>query len=118
MPNSRLWQGSGFVFCLITAAVFLLHISLLRLPYFWDEAGYYIPASRDLLLAGSIIPHSTPSNAHPPLVMAYLAGWWKLFGYSPLVTRSAMLLISAFALATIAKAQSTPSTIVRMLSSS
>jgi len=98
MPNSRLWQGSGFVFCLITAAVFLLHISLLRLPYFWDEAGYYIPASRDLLLAGSIIPHSTPSNAHPPLVMAYLAGWWKLFGYSPLVTRSAMLLISAFAL--------------------
>ena len=98
MPDSRLRQGSGFVFCLIIAAVFLLHVSLLRLPYFWDEAGYYIPASRDLLLTGSFIPHSTPSNAHPPLVMAYLAGSWKLLGYSPLVTRSAMLLISAFAL--------------------
>ena len=98
MPNPRLWQRSGFAFCLITVAVFLLHISLLRLPYFWDEAGYYIPASRDLLLTGSIIPHSTPSNAHPPLVMAYLAGCWKLLGYSPLVTRSAMLLISALAL--------------------
>ncbi len=98
MPNSRLWQGSGFAFCLITVAVFLLHIPLLRLPYFWDEAGYYIPASRDLLLTGSIIPHSTPSNAHPPLVMAYLAGCWKLLGYSPLVTRGAMLLISAITL--------------------
>jgi 4-amino-4-deoxy-L-arabinose transferase-like glycosyltransferase len=98
LPNSRQWQESGFVFCLITGAVFLLHVSLLRLPYFWDEAGYYIPASRDLLLTGSVIPHSTPSNAHPPLVMAYLAGWWKLLGYSPLVTRSAMLLISALAL--------------------
>jgi len=98
MPHSRLWQRSGFAFCLITAAIFLLHISLLRLPYFWDETGYYIPASRDLLFSGNLIPHSTPSNAHPPLVMAYLAGWWKILGYSPLVTRSAMLLISAFAL--------------------
>jgi hypothetical protein len=98
MPNSRPWERSGFAFCLITAAVFLLHTSLLRLPYFWDEAGYYIPASRDLLLTGSIIPHSTPSNAHPPLVMSYLAGCWKLLGYSPLVTRSSMLLLSAFAL--------------------
>ena len=25
-------------------------LPLLRLPYFWDEAGYYIPAARDLLL--------------------------------------------------------------------
>ena len=35
-------------------ADFLLHVSLLRLPYFWDEAGYYIPAARDLLLTGRI----------------------------------------------------------------
>ena len=32
---------------------------MLRLPYFWDEAGYYVPAARDLLLTGSLIPHST-----------------------------------------------------------
>jgi hypothetical protein len=70
----------------------------LRLPYFWDEAGYYIPAARDILFSGSIIPHSTVSNAHPPLVMAWLALWWKVVGYAPLVTRTAMLVVSAFSL--------------------
>ena len=73
------------------------HAPLLRLPYFWDEAGYYIPAARDLL-AGSLIPHSTPSNAHPPLVMAWLALAWKVFGQSPLVARVAMLALAAFSL--------------------
>ena len=55
----------------------------LRLPYFWDEAGYYVPAARDLLLTGSLIPQSSVSNAHPPLVMAYLALWWKVVGFAP-----------------------------------
>lgn len=73
------------------------HATLLRLPYFWDEAGYYIPAARDLL-AGSLVPHSTPSNAHPPLVMAWLALAWKLFGQGTLVTRCAMLVLAAFTL--------------------
>ncbi|HEY1462644.1 MAG TPA: glycosyltransferase family 39 protein [Terriglobales bacterium] len=86
------------IFALLFAAVFALHIGLLRLPYFWDEAGYYVPAARDLLLTGSLIPHSTPSNAHPPLLMGYLALCWKVFGFSPLVTRTAMILVAAFAL--------------------
>src|SRR5213593_5080035 len=89
---------SAWLFVLLVALQFLLHAPLLRLPYFWDEAGYYIPAARDLLLTGSPIPLSTPSNAHPPLVMAYLAIWWKLAGYTPLVTRTAMLLVAAFSL--------------------
>lgn len=88
----------ALIFALLFAFVFLLHIPLLRLPYFWDEAGYYVPAARDLLFSGTLIPHSTPSNAHPPLVMAYLALWWKVVGFSPLVTRSAMLMIAAFSL--------------------
>jgi Dolichyl-phosphate-mannose-protein mannosyltransferase len=88
----------ALVFVLLFAAVFLLHIPLLRLPYFWDEAGYYVPAARDLLFSGSLIPHSTPSNAHPPLVMAWLALCWKIAGFSPLVTRTAMLMIAAFSL--------------------
>ena len=86
------------MFALIFVAILLLHLPLLRLPYFWDEAGYYIPAARDLLLTGSLIPHSTPSNAHPPLVMAYLAACWKVFGFSQLVTRTAMLAVAAFSL--------------------
>ncbi|GAC1431924.1 MAG: hypothetical protein NVS1B11_02350 [Terriglobales bacterium] len=83
---------------LIVVFLFITHLPLLRLPYFWDEAGYYIPAARDLLLSGTLIPHSTPSNAHPPLFMAYLALWWKLFTYSLVVTRSAMLMVAAFTL--------------------
>jgi hypothetical protein len=88
----------ALLFAGIFVVLFLAHFPLLRLPYFWDEAGYYIPAARDLWLDGSLIPHSTPSNAHPPLVMAYLALWWKIAGYGPLVTRTAMLLMAAFAL--------------------
>src|SRR5690349_23898119 len=91
-------RASVVIFAVIFAAVFLMHAGLLRLPYFWDEAGYYVPVARDLLLTGSFIPHSTPSNAHPPLVMAYLAACWKLFGFSPFVTRTAMLGFAAFAL--------------------
>ena len=83
---------------LFFSVLFILHLPLLHLPYFWDEAGYYVPAARDLLLHGTLIPHSTPSNAHPPLVMACLALAWKLLGYSPLVTRTAMLAIAAFSL--------------------
>ncbi len=86
------------VFAVILVAIFLLHLPLLQLPYFWDEAGYYIPAARDLLLTGSLIPHSTLSNAHPPLVMAWIALWWKIVGYAPLVTRTAMLVVAAFSL--------------------
>jgi Dolichyl-phosphate-mannose-protein mannosyltransferase len=86
------------VFAAIFVFIFLLHLPLLQLPYFWDEAGYYVPAARDLLLTGSLIPHSTVSNAHPPLVMAWLALWWKVVGYAPLVTRTAMLVLAAFSL--------------------
>jgi hypothetical protein len=88
----------ALIFALIFAALFLLHFPLLRLPYFWDEAGYYVPAARDLLLTGSLISQSSVSNAHPPLVMAYLALWWKIAGFAPLVTRTAMLLVAAFSL--------------------
>ena len=86
------------VFILLFIVVLCLHTSLLRLPYFWDEAGYYVPAAHDLLLTGRSIPFSTPSNAHPPLVMAYLALWWKLAGFSVIVTRVAMLGLAAFTL--------------------
>ena len=82
---------------LFAVILIALHAPLLRLPYFWDEAGYYVPAARDLL-AGSLIPYSTPSNAHPPLVLAWLALCWKIFGQSQLVTRCAMLLLAAFSL--------------------
>jgi hypothetical protein len=95
---SSAWVPQFLLFALFFAGLMLLHAPLLRLPYFWDEAGYYIPAARDLFLTGTLIPQSTPSNAHPPLVMAWLALAWRVFGYSTLVTRTAMLAVSAFSL--------------------
>lgn len=95
------------VFVLIFAGIFLLHIPLLHLRYFWDEAGYYIPSARDLLLTGSVIPQSPPSNAHPPLIMAFLAACWKVAGYSIPVTRTAMLLVASFALLGVFRLAST-----------
>jgi hypothetical protein len=98
-PNPRSRTAPDVIlFFVILAGVFLLHLPLIRLPYFWDEAGYYIPAARDLLLTGSVIPRSPPSNAHPPLIMAYLAACWKIAGFSIPVTRTAMLLAASFAL--------------------
>src|SRR6266403_680988 len=97
-PASPAWVQQFLLFALFFAGLMLLHAPLLRLPYFWDEAGYYIPAARDLVLTGTLIPPSTPSNAHPPLVMAWLALAWRVFGYSTLVTRTAMLAVSAFSL--------------------
>jgi Dolichyl-phosphate-mannose-protein mannosyltransferase len=94
----RRTHSTALLFALSFFMLLALHASLLRLPYFWDEAGYYVPAARDLLLRGTAIPHSTPSNAHPPLVIAYLALAWKVLGYTPLVTRTAMLAIAAFSL--------------------
>lgn len=96
MPSSSYQRA--FIFAAIFVGIFLLHAGLLQLPYFWDEAGYYVPAARDILLTGSLIPHTTVSNAHPPLVMAWLGLWWKIVGYAPLVTRSAMLVVAAFSL--------------------
>jgi len=97
-PTESRRYSTALLLPLFSVALFAQHAPLLQLPYFWDEAGYYIPAARDLLLTGSVIPHSTPSNAHPPLVMAYLALAWKLIGFSPVVTRTAMLLIAALSL--------------------
>ncbi|BDC49228.1 hypothetical protein F183_A15440 [Bryobacterales bacterium F-183] len=87
----------------IAAALFLLlaavHYPYLRLPYFWDELGQFIPASLDLLYAQSWIPITTTPNIHPPGVMAYLALVWKIGNsgaHSILATRLAMLALAAF----------------------
>lgn len=102
-PRSRRAKGQRelypiHIFSLVFTAIFLLHSPLLRLPYFWDEAGYYIPAAYDFFTGHSLIPQSIPSNGHPPLPAIYLAVWWKLSAFKPAVTRIAMLLVAAFGL--------------------
>jgi hypothetical protein len=75
---------------------FAVHTPLLGLPYFWDELGQFIPTALDLLRNGSWVAHSTLPNIHPPGVELYLVLWYKLFGYSIVITRVAMLVLAAF----------------------
>jgi 4-amino-4-deoxy-L-arabinose transferase-like glycosyltransferase len=83
---------------LIFVAVYLGHLTLLRLPYFWDEAGYYIPAALDFFRTGSLIPQTTLTNAHPPLPSILLAGAWHITSYVPSGTRTFICMIAAAAL--------------------
>ncbi|MEO6983648.1 MAG: glycosyltransferase family 39 protein, partial [Edaphobacter sp.] len=105
MPTSRtsaqlpdgdlpLWK----LYPLFFAAIYLSHLTLLRLPYFWDEAGYYIPAAWDFFRTGTLIPYTTASNAHPPIPSILLAAWWHLSGYVVSGTRTLICIVSAAAL--------------------
>jgi len=86
------------IFPVIFVALYASHFSLLGVPYYWDEAGYYIPAAWDFFRTGSLIPVSTLTNAHPPLPSIYLAIWWKASGFLPEVTREAVLIVAALGL--------------------
>jgi 4-amino-4-deoxy-L-arabinose transferase-like glycosyltransferase len=89
-----LWQ----LYPVFFAAVYLSHLTLLRLPYFWDEGGYYIPAAWDFFRTGSLIPVTTATNAHPPLPSILLASWWHLSGFVPSGTRTFICMVTAAAL--------------------
>ncbi len=89
------------LFSLIFIAILILHAPLLRLPFFWDEAGFYIPAAHDLAKFHTVIPSTTLDTGHPPLPAAYLALWLTLSGWKPAVARIAMLLVAAFALTNV-----------------
>jgi len=89
------------IFPVVFAALYASHFTLLRLPYYWDEAGYYIPAAWDFFRTGSLIPSTTLSNAHPPLPSIYLALWWKASGFLPEVTREAVLIVASFGLVAV-----------------
>jgi 4-amino-4-deoxy-L-arabinose transferase-like glycosyltransferase len=82
------------LFAIFFAAIALGHLTLLRLPYFWDEGGYYIPAALDFFHRFTLIPEFT--NAHPPLPNIVLGTLWHVTGYHILATR---LMICAFAAA-------------------
>ncbi len=86
------------IFPVIFVALYASHFTLLTLPYYWDEAGYYIPAAWDFFRTGSLIPITTLSTSHPPLESIYLALWWKASGFHPEVTREAVLMVASLGL--------------------
>jgi len=98
-PARRRIHPAAYLFFLagFAAVTFVSHARLLRLPYYWDELGQFVPAALDIYHDGAWIPYSTVPNVHPPGVMAYLAGFWKLAGYSVIDTRIAMLLLASVA---------------------
>jgi 4-amino-4-deoxy-L-arabinose transferase-like glycosyltransferase len=79
-------------------ALAISHYPLLRLPYYWDEAGYYIPAALDFFRHGLLVPQSTLPTGHTPLLPACLALAWQLLGFAPLISRLTMI---AFASGTL-----------------
>jgi len=92
----NLISRSMLLYPLFFAAVALGHLTLLHLPYYWDEGGYYIPAALDFYHRGTLIPHFT--NAHTPLPNIVLGTLWHIFGYHIVVTR---LTVCAFAAAAL-----------------
>ncbi|NYF53162.1 ArnT family glycosyltransferase [Tunturiibacter gelidoferens] len=95
---------------LFFVAVYLSHFRLLRLPYFWDEGGYYIPAAWDFFRTGTLIPQSTVTNAHPPLPSILLAAWWHLSGYVVSGTRTLVCMVAAVTLLGVFKLAKTLTT--------
>lgn len=101
-PTNRLPEFSfRRIFPVVFVIIFLLHAPLLRLPFFWDEAGFYVPAAYDLMHSHTLIAKTTLDTGHPPLSAAYLALWFTLSGWKPAVARIAMLLLAAFALTNV-----------------
>src|SRR5271156_1980375 len=98
--SSKQRQGTALLifFLLFTFMFAAFHVPLLKLPYFWDEQGQFVPTALDLLRDGAWVAHSTLPNVHPPGVEVYLVFWYKLFGYSIPITRFAMLMLAGVGL--------------------
>lgn len=91
----KLW----LLFLLPFGALLALHFPFLRLPYFWDEMGQFIPTALDLYHDGSLISHTVVPNVHPPLVEALVALVWRVLGTSILAARLTMLGVASLGLA-------------------
>jgi len=92
LPSWLLWL-------LLFAAIAISHLTLLRLPYYWDEGGYYIPAALDFYHHGWLIPQFT--NAHPPLPNVMLGTLWHVVGLHIMATRVFVCAVAAAGLTAI-----------------
>jgi 4-amino-4-deoxy-L-arabinose transferase-like glycosyltransferase len=91
-------RGLVAVALLCALAVLASHATLLNTPYFWDEAGCFIPAAWDIAREGRAVSVSATPNVHPPLVPAWVALVWRILGESIPATRLAMLTMGTLAL--------------------
>lgn len=86
------------LFLLFAAVILLTHLPWIGLPYYWDEAGHYVPSALDFYRFGALIARSVEPLIHPPGLSFYLAAIWSAAGFHPESTRCAMLLLAAGAL--------------------
>jgi|SRR5579863_2403801 len=94
-PTTR----AALLMAAIWLGVFLLHYPWRCLPYYWDEAGYYALAALDFYRHGLLIPESTQTLGHAPLLTMLVGTAWRLLGLSPCWARLAMMLVAAAAVA-------------------
>ena len=99
LPERLASLPSWLLWLIAFAAVALAHFTLLRLPYYWDEGGYYIPAALDFYHRGTLIPQFT--NAHPPLPNVLLGTLWHVVGFHILATRLFVCAVAAAGLIAI-----------------
>ena len=99
LPDRIAALPSWLLWLLLLSAVALSHLTLLQLPYYWDEGGYYIPAALDFYHHGWLIPQFT--NAHPPLPNILLGTLWHIVGLHILATRLFVCAVAAAALTAI-----------------
>ena len=58
-PTRATGLSSLQIFSIIFIAILILHAPLLQLPFFWDEAGFYVPAAHELATLHTVIPTTT-----------------------------------------------------------
>jgi len=97
VPAGRRTSARNFLLvgAALAAFIFASHLTFLKVPFYWDELGQFVPAALDIFQKGAWVPRSTVPNVHPPGVMAYLAAVWSITGYSIAITRLAMLGLAA-----------------------
>ena len=67
MPRAASFSSRALFFTVLCAVLVVApHLPFLRLPFFWDELGQFVPASLDLYRDGAWIPRTATPNAHPP----------------------------------------------------
>ena len=80
----------AILFLLFAAVILLTHLAWLDLPYFWDEAGYYVPefgcavnpSARSFCVSGSRMDYRRVSPRVHPLRHAF-AGRRDSAGFAP-----------------------------------
>lgn len=98
-PDRRSTPSVAALWAIAFAVLVAMHAPYLKLPYYWDELGQFVPQTLDLYHEGRlIVPLHTLPNVHPPGLEAVLALVWRLTGGPSIVSsRLLMLAIAAFA---------------------